>query len=481
MLNFVALDFETANEERSSACALGAVVVKNGEIAKTLYSLIRPHETCFYFDPFNTEIHGITEDDVTDSPEFPQVWEQIIPFLNDNVLVAHFSSFDCSVIRHDLALYQMPFPECKILCSCNVSKRQWPDLLSHSLPNVAQHIGFNFEHHRALEDAKAATAIILESAKLQNVDTCEDLNDKLKLRLGFFHNGQYSPSSRYMPTSKSIALATPLDLANPALNPDDYPFWDKDVVFTGTLHSMKRESAFNCIIAAGGRAQNGVTKKTDYLVMGLQDYTQFRDGERSSKTLKAEELKKQGCPIEILSESDFLNMLGSKYTTSISSYSKINKMKETEQEKQFYAEEIQPKFDKALDIIRVICTDTVEPQRIQMNQRKFFSVITLDGKEDMPLCCIFTKGNTVSAAFYDENKKQMNRSVMFDYDVLRDNSFNIKNTIRQYLGMPVLEASHQGDLIRIVRKGMSVNFSINSEHLNLGKIETLPFGSRESK
>jgi DNA polymerase III subunit epsilon len=63
-MDFVALDFETANENRDSACALGLVVVENNEIVKKDYWLIRPKE--LYFNPFNISIHGITPDDVKD-------------------------------------------------------------------------------------------------------------------------------------------------------------------------------------------------------------------------------------------------------------------------------------------------------------------------------------------------------------------------------------------------------------------------------
>ena len=35
MRDFAAIDFETANNQRSSVCSVGVVVVRNGEIADT--------------------------------------------------------------------------------------------------------------------------------------------------------------------------------------------------------------------------------------------------------------------------------------------------------------------------------------------------------------------------------------------------------------------------------------------------------------
>ena len=42
MLDFVALDFETANKFKNSACSLAVITVKDGQITKKAYSLIKP-------------------------------------------------------------------------------------------------------------------------------------------------------------------------------------------------------------------------------------------------------------------------------------------------------------------------------------------------------------------------------------------------------------------------------------------------------
>ena len=57
MKDFVAIDFETANGKRSSICSVGAVVVKNGEIVDSFYSLVKP--TPNYYAWFCQEVHGL--------------------------------------------------------------------------------------------------------------------------------------------------------------------------------------------------------------------------------------------------------------------------------------------------------------------------------------------------------------------------------------------------------------------------------------
>ena len=74
MQDFIAIDFETANECPSSICSIGAVLVRNGEIARSFYSLIRPEPE--YYKWFCQQVHGITQEDTEDAPVFPHVWHR---------------------------------------------------------------------------------------------------------------------------------------------------------------------------------------------------------------------------------------------------------------------------------------------------------------------------------------------------------------------------------------------------------------------
>ena len=92
MNDFAAIDFETANNERSSVCAVGVVIVRNGEIVDTFYSLIQPEPN--YYSYWCTRVHGLCCDDTDDAPIFPEVWKQIEPLIQGLPLVAHNSRFD---------------------------------------------------------------------------------------------------------------------------------------------------------------------------------------------------------------------------------------------------------------------------------------------------------------------------------------------------------------------------------------------------
>ena len=81
---YVALDFETADYQPDSACAVGLAKVRGGEVVDTLYSLIRPPRRRVLF----TWVHGITWKDVQGSPTFLEFWPQMASFLQG---VTHLS------------------------------------------------------------------------------------------------------------------------------------------------------------------------------------------------------------------------------------------------------------------------------------------------------------------------------------------------------------------------------------------------------
>lgn len=120
-MDFVSIDFETANNKRSSACSLGLVDVKSGEIIQKKSWLIRPEP--LYFDSWNTKIHGIAEDYVKNKPTFQYYWEDIKEYLDGKTVVAHNASFDMSVLRNVLDLYNIEYPEFKYLCTYKIAMK----------------------------------------------------------------------------------------------------------------------------------------------------------------------------------------------------------------------------------------------------------------------------------------------------------------------------------------------------------------------
>lgn len=158
--NFAAIDFETANGHPSSVCAVGVVVVRDGEITDRFYSLIRPYPN--YYSYMTTRIHGLTREDTDSQPTFPEVWARIEPLIQGLPLVAHNRPFDQNCLRAAFRHYGMTYPDYDFHCTLAAARRSL-SLPSYRLQYAAKACGYDLhQHHHALCDAEAAAAIALK-------------------------------------------------------------------------------------------------------------------------------------------------------------------------------------------------------------------------------------------------------------------------------------------------------------------------------
>lgn len=181
-VDFVALDFETANESLDSVCSLGVVVVENSEIMVRKYKLIKPPE--FRFNYHNTLIHGITPEDVENEKEFYTYWKALRELFDQRIIVAHNADFDIGVLQAVLTTYQLDYPDMKYTCSLRISRRAWTGLPSYSLGNLGRHFGYTFAHHHALEDAEMSAKLVIQACKETGSGSLEELHGKLSISPG---------------------------------------------------------------------------------------------------------------------------------------------------------------------------------------------------------------------------------------------------------------------------------------------------------
>ncbi|MEJ6348242.1 3'-5' exonuclease [Holzapfeliella sp. He02] len=159
-MNFIAFDFETANQKRSSACSLAIVMVRDNKIIDSFYSLINPHDNFHYR---NTQIHHITAEQVQDAPTFAEIWPHIKPLFNQNSLVvAHNAPFDNSVLKACLKKYELDVPNFLSLDTVKTSRNFYPDLPNHKLNTVSDYLEIELDnHHNALADSLACANILI--------------------------------------------------------------------------------------------------------------------------------------------------------------------------------------------------------------------------------------------------------------------------------------------------------------------------------
>ncbi|MBN9538819.1 MAG: transposase [Alphaproteobacteria bacterium 65-37] len=280
-MNFIALDFETANADLSSICQVGLVAFRDGKVVDTYTTLVDPDD---YFDPMNVSIHGIDEDRVRGAPRFLDVHPKLSSLVAGAVVVCH-TLFDRAAMQQASAKYRLTDVTCRWLDTSRVARRAWSKYAKagYGLGNLTREFGISFSHHDAAEDARAAGMILLKAME----ETGFSLEDWI---------------------TRCSQPLTPQGPITREGNPEG-PLSGEVAVFTGAL-SMPRRKAADLAARAGCAVDGGVTKDTTLLIVGDQDVTRLASGRsKSSKHLKAETMIAKGQAIRVLRESDFLQLV----------------------------------------------------------------------------------------------------------------------------------------------------------------------------
>lgn len=307
--DFISIDFETASSYLDSACSVGIAFVKNLKVYDSFYSLINPNGR--QFSKTNIEIHGITPEMVLSAPTFPELWESISTFFSENTpVLAHNAHFDMSVLKRSLGYEPQDFyyVDTISMVSGNISG-------SRSLKHCAEEFGISLDHHNAESDAVVCAQVaikILEKNHCLSIweylaknDLCyqikriSELDPQIKMT---------SPQKR---EKKWIDNPSPSEIVrtNDTIDPS-CPLCNASIVFTGEL-SIDRRTAMQLAVNSGAVVRSSVSKKTNYLVVGMQDKALVGDDGMSTKEEKAYELNSSGMAnIKILNEEEFLNLVG---------------------------------------------------------------------------------------------------------------------------------------------------------------------------
>lgn len=192
----LAIDFETANARRDSACAIGVANVLRPDMP-VFCRLIRPEP--LEFSPFCVAVHGIRPDDVADAPDFATLWSELGPLLEGATLLAHNASFDAGVLRACLATAGLEVPNFRFICTVQLARVAFPELPSHRLNVVARHLGIPLHHHEAGSDATACAAIGRHVAHMVGAGSVAEAAARLGINSGPVRRGRradpFTPSN----------------------------------------------------------------------------------------------------------------------------------------------------------------------------------------------------------------------------------------------------------------------------------------------
>lgn len=271
MERIVVIDFETARP--CYPCQIGVTIIENGEITDTFMRYIKPPKN--EYNQHCVDIHGITPDVTENTPEFPELWNEIKPLFTDSIIAAHNAPFDINVLTSVLEYYSLDFEVDKIqvIDTCELVGKKKLDVAC-----AEYGIPFTY-HHNAFFDSLACAQLLLALQEAENP------TKKEKPVLG---------KPVYHEAITGDVLKKDLSQANP-----ENPFYDKKVVITGVF-SIDRKDIAAKLKKLGADVDTSITKRTAFVCVGKDA------GPKKLETIK--KYNESGCDIVILSETD-LNAL----------------------------------------------------------------------------------------------------------------------------------------------------------------------------
>lgn len=283
ILDFTVIDLETTglSPAYDQIIEFGAIRYRNGAPVDSFQSLVNINRA---LDPFITELTGITDDMLASAPALKDILPEYISFIGSDVVLGQNVNFDINFIYDSCVACGLDDFSNDYIDTMRLSRRMYKDLPNHKLDTIAAALGVSGRGlHRSLGDCDMTAECYLHM--IADAD--------------LFDQAMKSTSS-----SGAQSIVAEDGLQNP-----DSPFYGKVCVFTGTLESFTRAEAMQQVVNIGGLCEDGVNKRTNFLILGNNDYCKsIKDG-KSNKQKKAEQLILKGAELQIIPESVFIDML----------------------------------------------------------------------------------------------------------------------------------------------------------------------------
>lgn len=292
--DYCVLDVETTgySAEYDDIIEFGMIRVRGGETVATYQQLVNPG---YSLDEFIVEKTGITDADLVGAPSVGDVIAEVLDFIGNDIVLGHNVPFDARFLDAAYSEIGKSF-ENETIDTMRISRKLAPNLEHHRLCDLDERFdGGASRYHRALADCET-TYRVFENQKKEILDRYHSFEAFKEL----FKKKRLSRHDRF--DLRQL-------IAEPGHIDEDNPLFGKVCVFTGALEKFTRKEAAQLVVNIGGICGNGVTTKTNFLILGSTDYCNSLHGAKSNKQKKAEQLIAAGQDLIILPENDFYEMI----------------------------------------------------------------------------------------------------------------------------------------------------------------------------
>ncbi len=263
---------------------VSAIKYANNSITDRFTSLVKPSEP---IDDYISQLTGITNKMLETAPITKDILPLFFDFISDSILIGYNVNFDINFLYDNLLPLNIILSN-SFIDVLRIARRLLPNLKNHKLITVADYFNVTPSiYHRGLADC----------------ETCQNCYRKMKEEI---HN-KHIPLDTFSTKKKNLKAS---DITTNTKDFDiSHPLYNKVCVFTGKLERMTRKEAMQNVVDIGGICADNVTKKTNYLILGNDDFCKSIKNGKSNKQKKAEQISLDGGDIQILSENVFYELL----------------------------------------------------------------------------------------------------------------------------------------------------------------------------
>ena len=311
-LNFALIRIECCNQYKDTPCRVALVGINNSEIVE---------QKEFFIDPLNAEFDfmtsGTTLEDLRGKGSFAEQFPALLDFIKQYpVLVSTADGYDADVLYNAIALHKVDCASLPYMTAKNVLRRAY-DSYSYQFDYLCDEMGVSVDGITPIDFAIAWCQLLIKACADKEFEDLLMFAEENRIVVGSISAQQYERchvKRVRKPRKKDVTEYDPTEFD------ETHPFYDQNVVFTGKLTYFLREVAEDYVCRIGGHCPSGLTKATNYLVVGVQSPSQVGPDGLSGKQKKAIKYREEGCEIELLTETDFIDIMGLQHIVDYRKY-----------------------------------------------------------------------------------------------------------------------------------------------------------------
>ena len=311
-LNFALIRIECCNQYKDTPCRVALVGVKNSEIVE---------QKEFFIDPLNAEFDfmtsGTTLEDLRGKGSFAEQFPALLDFIKQYpVLVSTADGYDADVLFNAITLHKVECGSLPYMTAKNVLRRAY-DSYSYQFDYLCDEMGVSVDGITPMDFAIAWCQLLIKACADKEFADLLMFAEENRIVVGSISLQGYERchiKRIYKPKKKEVTEYDPANFD------ETHPFFDRNVVFTGKLTYFLREDAEYYVERIGGHCSSGLTKATSYLVVGVQSPSQVGPDGLSAKQKKAIKYREEGMEIELLNETDFIDIMGLQHVVDFKKY-----------------------------------------------------------------------------------------------------------------------------------------------------------------